>query len=134
MMVKIMENPIEMDGLGVPLFLETPTCSFARFFSSPRNWWSGKKHVRHIATLVGCRPETVNFQRENKNQPRRKPAFPLNPGCLIGILIMVYFGLSPFPVIVTTRTISCLVGDSYKLSFATISGKGENPRFMIIPT
>ena len=24
-MVKIMENPIEMDDLGVPLFLETPT-------------------------------------------------------------------------------------------------------------
>ncbi len=23
-MVKIMENPIEMDDLGVPLFLETP--------------------------------------------------------------------------------------------------------------
>ena len=26
-MVKIMENPIKMDDLGVPLFLETPTCS-----------------------------------------------------------------------------------------------------------
>ena len=25
-MVKIMENPITMDDLGVPLFLETPTC------------------------------------------------------------------------------------------------------------
>ena len=24
-MVKIMENPIKMDDLGVPLFLETPT-------------------------------------------------------------------------------------------------------------
>ena len=28
----------------------------------------------------------------------------------------------------TTRIISCLVGDSYKLSFATISGKGDNSR------
>ena len=26
-MVKIMENPIKMDDLGVPLFSETPTCS-----------------------------------------------------------------------------------------------------------
>ena len=26
-MVKIMENPIKIDDLGVPLFLETPTCS-----------------------------------------------------------------------------------------------------------
>ena len=25
-MVKIMENPIKMDDLGVPLFLETPKC------------------------------------------------------------------------------------------------------------
>ena len=25
-MVKIMENPIKMDDLGVPLFLETPMC------------------------------------------------------------------------------------------------------------
>ena len=25
-MVKIMENPIKMDDLGVPLFLETPLC------------------------------------------------------------------------------------------------------------
>ena len=24
----IMENPIKMDDLGVPLFLETPTCKF----------------------------------------------------------------------------------------------------------
>ena len=29
-MVKIMETPIKMDDLGVPLFLETPT------------WWLGK--------------------------------------------------------------------------------------------
>ena len=24
-----MENPIKMDDLGVPLFLETPTCGYA---------------------------------------------------------------------------------------------------------
>ena len=37
-MVKIMENPIKMDDLGVPLFLETPKCwwqpKFEHFFQS----------------------------------------------------------------------------------------------------
>ena len=28
-MVKIMENPIKTDDLGVPLFLETPRCFFS---------------------------------------------------------------------------------------------------------
>ena len=46
------------------------------------------------------------------------------PNSLIG----GYIGLSPFPVIVTTRIASCLAGDSYKPSFATITGKGDNPR------
>ena len=45
----------------------------------------------------------------------------------------VSLGLSPFPVIVTTRIISCLVGDSYKPSFATITGKGDNPRYHLVP-
>ena len=39
----------------------------------------------------------------------------------------LYIGLSPFPVIVTTTIISCLVGDSYKPSFATITG--DNPTY-----
>ena len=30
----IMENPIKMDDLGVPLFSETPTCAYHRIFSS----------------------------------------------------------------------------------------------------
>ena len=32
----IMENPIKMDDLGVPLFLETPTSKFSTFYSSRR--------------------------------------------------------------------------------------------------
>ena len=31
-MVKIMENPIKMDDLGVPLFLETPIYNVNIFF------------------------------------------------------------------------------------------------------
>ena len=30
-MVKIMENPIKMDDLGVPLFLETPIYKYVHF-------------------------------------------------------------------------------------------------------
>ena len=30
-MVKIMENPIKIDDLGVPLFLETPRCCLSKF-------------------------------------------------------------------------------------------------------
>ena len=51
-----------------------------------------------------------------------------NPPSSQKCLIWGYIGLSPFPVIVTTRIVSCLVGDSYKPSFATITGKGDNPR------
>ena len=43
----------------------------------------------------------------------------------------IYFGLSPFPVIVTTRIVSCLVGNPYKPSFATITGKGDNPTYTV---
>ena len=45
-----------------------------------------------------------------------------------GIKNSIDFGLSPFPVIVTTRIITFFVGDPYKPSFATITGKGDNPR------
>ena len=40
----------------------------------------------------------------------------------------VYLGLSPIPVTVTTRIITFLVGDPYKHSFATVTGRGDNPR------
>ena len=43
----------------------------------------------------------------------------------------VYVGLSPFPVTVTTRIITFLVGDPYKPSFATITGRGDNPMYML---
>ena len=46
------------------------------------------------------------------------------------IYIYICIGLSPFPVIVTTRIVSCLVGNPYKPSFATITGKGDNPIYI----
>ena len=36
-------------------------------------------------------------------------------------------GLSPCPVTVTTRISTFLVGDPYKPSFATVTGRGDNP-------
>ena len=38
-----------------------------------------------------------------------------------------YLWLSPHPVTVTTRIIIVLVGDPYKPSFATVTGRGDNP-------
>ena len=42
------------------------------------------------------------------------------------------FGVSPFPVTVTTRIIPFLVGNPYKPSLATVTGKGGNPRWNIL--
>ena len=44
----------------------------------------------------------------------------------------LYVGLSPLPVTVTTRIITFLVGDPYKPSFATVTGRGDNPSYMIL--
>ena len=39
----------------------------------------------------------------------------------------IYLGCGPLPVTVTTRIIAYLVGDSYKPSFATVTGRGPHP-------
>ena len=44
----------------------------------------------------------------------------------------VYFGLSPLPVTVTTRIITFLVGNPYKPSFVTVTGRGDNPRYISV--
>ena len=44
--------------------------------------------------------------------------------CVRGYLLV---GLSPLPVTVTTWIITFLVGDPYKPSFATVTGRGDNP-------
>ena len=43
-----------------------------------------------------------------------------------------YVGLSPLPVTVTTRIITFLVGDPYKPSFVTVTGRGDNPKDMLV--
>ena len=53
------------------------------------------------------------------------------PASWVGGRPKLYFGLSPLPVTVTTRIIAFLVGDPYKPSFATVTGRGDNPSYTI---
>ena len=43
----------------------------------------------------------------------------------------IYFGLSPCPVTVTTRIIMLLVGDPYKPSLATVTGRGTTQHILL---
>ena len=42
----------------------------------------------------------------------------------------IYLGYGPFPVTVTTRIITFLVGNPYKPLFATVTGKGPHPTYI----
>ena len=51
------------------------------------------------------------------------------------IIFLVIFWVIPLPRIpVTTRIIPFLVGNPYKPSFATVTGKGDNPSYIDIST
>ena len=43
---------------------------------------------------------------------------------------LVYFGCGPLTVTVTTRIVTFLVGDPYKPSFPTVTGRGPHPRYI----
>ena len=43
----------------------------------------------------------------------------------------IYLRSTPHPVTVTTRIVTCLVGNPYKPSFATVTGWGEYPKYAI---
>ena len=45
---------------------------------------------------------------------------------------MLYFGCGPLPVTVTTRIITFLVGNPYKPSFTTVTGRGPHPSYIHI--
>ena len=47
------------------------------------------------------------------------------------LLNSVYVRSTPHPVTVTTRIITFLVGNPYKPSFATVTGWGVDPKYMI---
>ena len=46
----------------------------------------------------------------------------------------VYVRSTPHPVTVTTRIITFLVGNPYKPSFATVTGWGVDPTYMLVVT
>ena len=45
---------------------------------------------------------------------------------------MSFVGLSPHPVTVTTRIITCLIGNPYKPSFVTVTGWGVDPSHLYV--
>ena len=46
--------------------------------------------------------------------------------------LYVYIGYCPLPLTVTTRSIIFVIGDSYKPSFATVTGRGHHPMYIYI--
>ena len=46
--------------------------------------------------------------------------------------IYIYIGYCPLPLTVTTRSIIFVIGDSYKPSFATVTGRGHHPIYIYI--
>ena len=67
-MVKIMENPIKIHDLGVPLFLETPTCCFLHFFAAlpPKTVdmaaISGAEETRHEDVIPATKLSHTSLQ------------------------------------------------------------------------
>ena len=45
--------------------------------------------------------------------------------------IYIYIGCGPLPVTVT-RIVTCLIGNPYKPSFATVTGRGPHPIYIYI--
>ena len=83
-----MENPIKMDDLGIPLFLETPICTWY-MKSSPANFWSiirktefsifsflRKKTISEttINYSISNDPPMLSFLKNNQVSCRHQPA------------------------------------------------------------
>ena len=49
-----------------------------------------------------------------------------------GVQVNLYIGLSPHPATATTRIITFLVGNPYKPSFVTVTGRGEYPTYIYL--
>ncbi len=95
--------------------------------------FQGYRMYRIVAPSRFCHPAPSNCSPRNGHRQGRTSAPFTGPGGLMGLGSMgrrVYIGLSPLPVKVTTRIITFLVGDPYKPSFATVTGRGDNPRYI----
>ena len=85
----------------------------------------GKKHIleKKTLTLFWIYINLEEFLVQTQNLARRIVFGAYHIGCK--------FGLSPFPVIVTTRILTCLVGDPYKPSFATATERGPTQSIVV---
>ena len=79
-------------------------------FDGPIKFFWAKKFFGH--SLI---------EHSNQKRPLR-----MNSG---GWISIVYLGCGPLPVTVTTRIVTFLVGNPYKPSFATVTGRGQHPKF-----
>ena len=60
-MVKIMENPIKVDELGVPLFLETPTFSNLVISKAPGGQLSSSCHFFQEICCISSLVTTIHY-------------------------------------------------------------------------
>ena len=75
----------------------------------------------HYQPLLSRHDSVTWTVRSNEFTPSKKNNTPL-------WVEWIGLGLSPLPVTVNTRIVIFLVGDPYKPSFATVTGRGNNPR------
>ncbi len=88
-------------------------------------WHMGEKNIddrrQQVAGYAGTPPKT--------NIMSRTGSAGIKGDRISRLFHPIYLGLSPLPVTVTTRIIIFFVGDPYKPSFVTVTGRGDNPRY-----
>ena len=128
--------------LGSPF--PCPKSAFALFFPPRRPCWKPKLRRNRLPCWCCWNPPCFSVQRylgtrgsrcgpRTDREMSKSWESPMNRwvvGTFLMYLDCLYLGLSPLPVAVTTRIITCLVGDPYKPSFATVTGRGTT---QIIP-
>ena len=72
-MVKIMENPIKLDDLGVPLFLETPIYDKTPPSVHPLHLTFPPDSIRRFDVPRHASPVTRAMMNHRKPRPRWKP-------------------------------------------------------------
>ena len=50
----------------------------------------------------------------------------------LNLFNLIFFGCGPPPATVTTRIVTCLIGDSDKPSFATVTEMGPHPIYYTV--
>ena len=82
-------------------------------------------HVWNSTRNVGCKANMGRYSIYGAGYVFLKLCSLLPP-----YIRLLNIGLSPLPITVTTRIITFLVGNPYKPSFATVTGRGDNPNYI----